>query len=800
MLTPGSHAFGPVDVGDPSPTFDFTLANTGDVDLDISSIGTTGSSTFSVSAEDCPVTLAAGDDCTITVRFAPAGSAGNRNGQLAVASDADNGTVQSTLSGTVVIPPAPVAQLNPSSSDFDDVVVAASKTRHFTLTNIGGADLTITDIGVDGDPADWAVDSTDCVNPMGSGADCDIAVTFTPSATGTQHVVLRVTSDATNDPRTSNLTGNGVNPAPAPVASVSPSTQEFTVASAPGSDAHDFTITNTGTGSLVVDTGVTSLKTTGSSWFSVTANTCTSGLAHNETCTVTVTFTAPGAGDKNGTLHVPSNATNGEVTADLHGTATVPAGPQAHATITNGSPYTFTGVVIGTTGSHTFHVTNDGDDGSTLTVTGATLTGSARFGVDDHPCATPLAKDDVCDITVEFTPTNTDHKSATLTVITDANDPTVDVDGTGVAADVATADLSPGSYDFGNVDVGDSQSHLFVLTNTGTAQLASISVSISGSVKFTLDTAATDPCGSTLAAGASCNIKVVFAPTATGDRNATLKVASNASNGLQTTDLAGTGVNPAPTLTASITPASYDYGELPFGTTKSKTFVVENTGTGTVHVINKALSGSGFFSSTADGCTGAALTAGDTCSITIKFTAPSTPLTKNGTLTVHTTETADLVATYTGKSVPFAGQPDGTVSKDGDHEADYIGRNSYCSKECSSQTQTVQSSKGKTVPFWFRVYNNGNVTDTFKVVGRVGGSTSIFQKVVIKRNDVDITDAVLNGTYKVQSLNKGKFAQFRVWVTLKSNADPGLTTKFWLTFSSTVQKSKTDVVRAQTKS
>jgi hypothetical protein len=51
----------------------------------------------------------------------------------------------------------------------------------------------------------------------------------------------------------------------------------------------------------------------------------------------------------------------------------------------------------------------------------------------------------------------------------------------------------------------------------------------------------TDTCGSSLAAGASCNINVTFTPTTTGTRTGTLTITDNASNSPQTVNLSGDG-------------------------------------------------------------------------------------------------------------------------------------------------------------------------------------------------------------------------------------------------------------------
>jgi len=96
-----------------------------------------------------------------------------------------------------------------------------------------------------------------------------------------------------------------------------------------------------------------------------------------------------------------------------------------------------------------------------------------------------------------------------------------------------------GSGIFGSQNVGTtSGAQTFVLNNTGQGNI-SVSVGASG------DFSATSDCGTTLAYGASCNVYVVFSPTAGGARNGVLTVTTSA--GTYTANLSGNGVVPVDT-------------------------------------------------------------------------------------------------------------------------------------------------------------------------------------------------------------------------------------------------------------
>jgi hypothetical protein len=77
-----------------------------------------------------------------------------------------------------------------------------------------------------------------------------------------------------------------------------------------------------------------------------------------------------------------------------------------------------------------------------------------------------------------------------------------------------------------------------VLTNSGTATLNIGSITASGD--FALTTGL-KPCGSTLAAGKNCKIRVTFTPTQIGLRSGAVTITDNAPNSPQQVPLTGTG-------------------------------------------------------------------------------------------------------------------------------------------------------------------------------------------------------------------------------------------------------------------
>jgi hypothetical protein len=238
----------------------------------------------------------------------------------------------------------------------------------------------------------------------------------------------------------------------------------------------------------------------------------------------------------------------------------------------------------------------------------------------------------------------------------------------------ATATVSPTSLDFGNWAVGTtSNPMLATVTNTGTTALAGGTFTIVGGAPFIRVTTGAFPagapnCGGGLAVGASCTIKVAFAPTATpAAYNRTLTVAYTGAtvNGSPVT-LTGTSV--ATRGTVSVTPSPLTI-TVPAGSfSNTGTVTLTNTtaaGGSSVGVTGVAIASPGssfltwFFSDSpifggADNCTGANLAPGDSCTVIVDFTNVLSPRGVDRAGTITFTDTATLPGTQVGSLVGHA--------------------------------------------------------------------------------------------------------------------------------------------------
>ena len=100
--------------------------------------------------------------------------------------------------------------------------------------------------------------------------------------------------------------------------------------------------------------------------------------------------------------------------------------------------------------------------------------------------------------------------------------------------------ISPASLTFAAQAVASaSAAQTISLKNSGNADLTGVKITIAGADAASF--AQTNKCGTTVAAGASCNVNVVFTPASAGALSATVNIADNAANSPQAIALSGTG-------------------------------------------------------------------------------------------------------------------------------------------------------------------------------------------------------------------------------------------------------------------
>lgn len=188
-----------------------------------------------------------------------------------------------------------------------------------------------------------------------------------------------------------------------------------------------------------------------------------------------------------------------------------------------------------------------------------------------------------------------------------------------------TASVSPSSLTFSGTTIGQSSSALgATLSNTGAAALNITTVNISGAAAADFSTAgSTCVNGGTLAPGASCNAQVSFTPTASGTRSATLNINHNATGGVSTVSLTGTG-NAAPQASIGVSATNVNFGAVITNVASpAQTITISNSGQAALSFSAISITGvnAGLFTLGGSCATQTAVAAGGSCTVTVQALA-----------------------------------------------------------------------------------------------------------------------------------------------------------------------------------
>ena len=424
--------------------------------------------------------------------------------------------------------------LAPSSLAFGIVQASsASAPQSVTVTNISSAALPISSITITGTGSGQFAQTNTCGTSVPVGSNCAVNVVFTPTSAGSKVATLNVIGGGGAGTQSVSLGGTGV--APMPTYSASPTSLGFgSVQTNAGSGPQPVTVTNTGSVALPITSIV--LTGTNRTQFSQT-NTCGASVPVGSNCTVNVVFTPTSAGSKVATLNVNGGGGSGTQSISLNGTGVAPTPTYSASPTLLGFGSVQTNAA---SGPQPVTVTNTGS--VALPITSIVLTGTNRTQFSQtNTCGASVPTGSNCTVNVVFTPTSAGSKVATLNVNGGggAGTQSVSLNGTGVAP-TPTYSVSPTSLAFGSVQTNTASGPQPVtVTNTGSVALPITSIVLAGTNRIQFSQ--TNSCGASVPVGSNCTVNVVFTPTATGSKVATLNVNGGGGAGTQAVSLTGTG-------------------------------------------------------------------------------------------------------------------------------------------------------------------------------------------------------------------------------------------------------------------
>jgi len=470
-------------------------------------------------------------------------------------------------------------------------------------------------------------------------------VRFTAPGAGPQTASLGASAQGGNIAAALSLSGNGQRPA---VLNGMTSNNFGMLVVGATSDSVTWTVTNGGD----VPTGMPTLTNGDPTEVLVASNNCTVALAGGASCAIVVAFSPSQAGARSGTLTLAASP-GGTLTFTASATGLTPAALRLAPA--SGFSTSFGNVLVGTTVTQTFVLTNTGQQ----TATGATvsLSTAAGFGFTLLPPGQgdcPTAPSSIlggasCTIQVSFTAPASGQQTTSLgaSAAVGGTAQPLTLSGTGQKPAQLTGTIS---NDFGTPVVGTSGGTVtWTIINGGdlVTGVPTLSNGDPGEISVGQNT-----CSAGLGGGLSCMIQVSFTPTAAGPRSGVLTLTATP-GGSVTFTASANALSPAALTVAPGTGFSLDFGMVPIGMTLEQAYVVTNTGqqTTTPIAVTLAAPDADFTVVAHDGDCVSGVTAliqNQTCLVHVQF-QPSLAVPSTASLEVSATAGGFPTVTLTGQ-------------------------------------------------------------------------------------------------------------------------------------------------------
>lgn len=431
--------------------------------------------------------------------------------------------------------------------------------------------------------------------------------------------------------------GNTACPAPAASFSATPASLSFGNVNV-GSTSASQTLTITNNGGATAS-GITRTPGNAAEYLATGSCTTVTSMTVGASCTLNIQYKPGAAGASAGSYTLTSGSAT--ITVNFDGTGVAAAAPNIGATPTS---LAFGNVNVGTTApAQTITVANTGTAAATNMSYPAAPPKFTRGGT----CSgATLNAGSSCTVTFTYAPTAPLADNPTYTITGGGATIPISLSGTGVAAAAASLSASPTSLAFGSVTVGaTSGAQTVTITNTGGQAASGVAVG-SGSARF----GATNACGTTITAGASCTVSVAYSPTAAASDSANLTI-TYAGGTPVAVAMTGTGTAAA-TANLSASPASLAFGSVTVGTTAAGKTVTVSNGGGAQATGVSVTSGSAKFPLSGNTC-GATIDAGASCTFTVAY-APGTAGADSASVTIAYAGGAGVVVAVSGTGTAAA--------------------------------------------------------------------------------------------------------------------------------------------------
>jgi centrosomal CEP192-like protein/ASPM-SPD-2-Hydin domain-containing protein len=198
---PSSVSFGNVVTGG-SNSQTIRLSNPGNASVAVTQASASGVG-FSMSGLRVPITITPGASVTFNAVFAP-NSTGAASGSVSLTSSFPGSSMSIPLAGNGTTATR-VSSVTPASLSFGDVAVGNTSSQNVALANIGNSSVTVSQVTVSG--LGYGVSGVAPNTTLASGQSAILAVSLTPTSTGSATGTVTITSNASNSPTTVTMSG-----------------------------------------------------------------------------------------------------------------------------------------------------------------------------------------------------------------------------------------------------------------------------------------------------------------------------------------------------------------------------------------------------------------------------------------------------------------------------------------------------------------------------------------------------------------------------------------------------------------
>lgn len=186
--------------------------------------------------------------------------------------------------------------------------------------------------------------------------------------------------------------------------------------------------------------------------------------------------------------------------------------------------------------------------------------------------------------------------------------------------------LNPSTISFGNVNIGNSPSQQFTITNTSNSDL-----SITGFSNLT--GYSVSPTSATITSGQQKNFTITFSPTSAVSYNGSITINSNAS-GTNQINVSGTGQAIKNTVIIGVSPSVINFGNINIGSNTSQIVTINNSGNATLNISSFSSTNGYSISPSSD-----IINSGQQKNFTITF-SPTSAQSYNGNITINSNATS----------------------------------------------------------------------------------------------------------------------------------------------------------------